>query len=138
MFLTHYDSKPILDRLFHGEHGGHLTPPVDIVQKDDAWICSLDLPGVRLNDIDIKVQGNTLTVSAQRVGHNNVDDDRYTYHERSFGSFQRVFTLPTDANPEEISARSTDGVLEIRIARRKDAEGRKIEVLPVDSDVKSV
>lgn len=130
MFLTEYDSaNNILGRLVHGA-SGHLVPPVDIVEKDDAWVCSMDLPGVALSDIDIKVKGDTLEVSAQRSSKKDSVEGRYARQERSFGNFYRVFTLPAEADSDNVTAHSNDGVLEIHIARRKNAEGRKIEVVP--------
>ena len=138
MFLTHYE--PISRALsnlagsVHADHLAPLVPAADIVEKDDAWVYSLDLPGVPLDAIDIEIKGDILTVSAKRDTQEEVNKDNYTYFERSVGSFQRTFSLPADIDPERVSANSTNGVLEISVGRKEHEAPRKIAVTPKVSE----
>lgn len=130
MFLTHYEPvNGIPDRWPGGDFAKPaFLPPVDVVAHDDSWVCLIDLPGVAFDDINVEVKGDALVISAKREKIAAKDDGKYTHSERSFGNFNRVLTLPDDADKDDISATSHDGVLEIRIGRGKDALARRIEV----------
>lgn len=130
MFLTHYDPMAeVFGRHFQGAHAAsRFSPPVDIIEHKDAWVCAVDLPGVPLDQIDVQIKGDALAVSAERRKSESKEAGRYAHAERSFGKFHRVFTLPADVDPESVTASSHDGVLEIRIARSERAKSRKIAV----------
>ena len=111
-----------------------LTPQVDISETDEAYKLSVDLPGVDSKDIELSADEESLTVRAEKQREaKDSDDDGTRFHrvERSFGRFERMLTLPVDADTENISAKYTNGVLEISVPRRKDIEqtrGRRIEI----------
>lgn len=120
-----------------GDQAGALslmTPLVDISEADGAYKLSVDLPGVESKDIELNADEESLTIRAEKQREASDSDDEGTrFHrvERSFGRFERMLTLPVDADTENISAKYTNGVLEISVPRRKDIEqtrGRRIEI----------
>ena len=131
MFLTHYNpSNYLLRRLadLPMEVERNLVPAVDIIEKDSEWIFSVDLPGVDAKDINIEVKGADLVVSANRHGSVQQKEDSYVYTERSEGEYKRWFTLPDGADPEKVNAVTHNGVLEIKVAKRHQAQPRKIAI----------
>ena len=111
-----------------------MTPQVDISETEEAYKLSVDLPGVDSKDIELSADEESLTIRAEKQREaKDSDDDGTRFHrvERSFGRFERMLTLPVDADTENISAKHTNGVLEISVPRRKDIEqtrGRRIEI----------
>ncbi len=109
-----------------------LKPNLDIKENEDHYTISAELPGVAREDVNIEVSGNTLTVSGEKQQEKKEERENYHCIERSYGSFERVLTLPDDANPDSIDAKFKDGVLTINIKRQAvestKEEGRKIEV----------
>lgn len=111
-----------------------LTPQVDISETDEAYKLLVDLPGVDSKDIELSADEESLTIRAEKQREaSDSDDDGARLHrvERSFGRFERMLTLPVDADTENISAKYTNGVLEVSVPRRKDIEqtrGRRIEI----------
>jgi len=107
------------------------TPPVDI-QEDDAGITlNVELPAVAAKDVDIRLEGNTLTLRGERRLEEDVKDEKgrgYTRIERWYGSFLRSFTLPTTVDVEHVSAESKDGVLRIYLPKKAETRARQIKV----------
>lgn len=120
-----------------GNDGGLMnlmTPQLDIAETDNAYVLSVDLPGVDGKDIDLSADEDMLTLRAERKRqHESKDDDGVRFHrmERSVGRFERTLSLPVDADTDNISAAFNNGVLEITVPRRDDIEstrGRRIEI----------
>ncbi len=104
----------------------YMTPAADIVEKENAWLFRMDLPGVGKEDIDIEVNGDQLVVSGQRHEHGEEKHEGYTYIERVDGLFRRSFTLPESANRDSISARIKNGVVEVHVEKVPEVQSRKI------------
>lgn len=103
-------------------------PSFDVSEKDKAYIVKADIPGVDPKSLDINMTGNVLTVSGEKKEEHEEKDKRHYLLERSFGSFSRSFTLPTDVNSEGIEANYKDGVLTMKIPKSEQAKQKKIEV----------
>jgi len=101
-------------------------PAVDIYQTEDEVVLVADLPGVGNDDISVQVQENVLTISGRMKARGPVGQERMCEFEE--GDFYRSFTLSDEADPEDISATFSAGVLELRVRRRRPPEGRRIEV----------
>jgi HSP20 family protein len=108
--------------------GGNWAPTVDIYDDDHEFVVKADLPGLEIKDIDLHIQENILTLKGERHMEKEVEKDRYHRIERSYGSFQRSFTLPNIVDPEKVKARFKDGVLEIRIPKLERAKPKQIQV----------
>ena len=94
-------------------------PAINTREEDNAYIIEVDLPGVDKKDIDIDIQDNTLVISGERKLKEEQKDDEYYKIESVYGKFERRFTLPEDADVAKIDAKSVDGVLEVKIPKKK-------------------
>lgn len=104
------------------------SPHVDIQTKDDKYIVYADIPGVDPKDIQVNMDGNTLTIQGERKIENKNESDEYTRTERYFGHFSRSFTLPEDIAENDIVAKCNKGVLCLTIPKTERKKPRKIEV----------
>ena len=106
------------------------APSSEASSSDDFYEIDIELPGVKADDIDVSLHENTLTVRGEKRSRRKTEGRNYFFSELEYGAFQRSFRLPPDANGEEINAGFSDGVLSLKIAKRKPvkAEGKKIPV----------
>jgi HSP20 family protein len=104
------------------------APAVDIKEEDGAYVLHADVPGVDLKDIELNMENGVLTLRGERKSETK--EERHNYHriERVIGSFYRRFTLPDTVESENISAKYTNGVLEVRIPKQEKVLPRRIEV----------
>lgn len=120
------------DRLGHvvGEESltGTFTPPVDIYESADALVLEADVPGMNLEDLDIRVEDNTLTVHGERKPRQDVPEESYHRAERCYGVFTRSFSLPNTIDADKIQASYNNGVLLLSMAKREEAKPRQIKV----------
>ena len=108
-----------------------LTPSIDIKETEQNYVVSVEVPGVAKEDVDIRIDGNTLTIHGEKKQEKKEDKENYHCVERHYGSFERMLTLPTDANTDNIDAKFKDGVLTINIKREAKSvpkEVKKVEV----------
>ncbi len=105
------------------------APASEASRKDDAYEIDMELPGVKAEDIDVSVHDGALVVKGEKRSERTEEGRTYFFSERQFGSFQRSFRLPPDADPEAVSADHKDGVLSIRVPRRsRESAGRRVEI----------
>lgn len=104
------------------------NPKVDVFEEDDHIVMKAELPGVEKDKIAIDVDGRVLTVKGERSSENEVKEDNYFMRERSFGRFQRSFTLPAETDSEKIKAEYKDGVLKLNIPKPESSKPRQITV----------
>jgi HSP20 family protein len=104
------------------------APAVDIFERGDNLILSAELPGVRREELDLKVEGNVLTLRGERLRDKTVQEEQYHRVERSYGTFSRSFTLPSTVDSSRIEARFKDGILEVVLPKAEDAKPKKIDV----------
>jgi HSP20 family protein len=120
----------LLNGLFEGP--GRVTqswvPSLDVWETEQEVVYAFDLPGIPEEKISIEVKDDTLTVSAQREKTEEVSDEGFYRFERRYGSFARAVGLPQGADPERISARYENGVLEVRVPKPEEHKPRKIEL----------
>ncbi len=108
---------------------GEWLPPVDIYENGDQEIVlKAELPGIGRENIDLRVENNTLTLRGERKREQTVKDDQYHRVERSYGAFSRSFSLPTRVDTEKVRADFKDGVLTITLPVKTEAKPRQIEV----------
>jgi HSP20 family protein len=108
---------------------GDWTPAVDIFENGQHEIViKAELPGLKREDIDIRVENNTLTLRGERKHDAEVRQENYHRVERAYGAFSRSFALPSTVNAEKVSAAFTDGVLTITLPMREEAKPRQIQV----------
>ena len=104
-------------------------PLVDIHEEEDRVVLRAEIPGVNKDDIDIRVEGGTITVRGEKKQEKQVDSEKAYRVERFYGSFARSFVLPASINADAIKATYSDGVLEVVLPKVEEAKPRKIKVL---------
>ena len=107
---------------------GNFVPAVDVYEDAQKLVLKLEVPGIRKEDLDIRVEGRTLTVKGERKFESEEKEENFVRIERRFGSFTRSFTLPATVSTEDISAVTADGVLSLTFARKPEAKPKQIEV----------
>jgi HSP20 family protein len=107
---------------------GRWNPLVDLFEKDDHFVIKAELPGVDKKDIVIDLKDRVLTLSGERSYENEVKEERYYRRERSYGKFQRAFTLPADVDPDKIKAEFKDGLLKIEVPKPEEQKPKQISI----------
>jgi HSP20 family protein len=130
--LLHRD----LDRIATNRFGSGETenpvanwvPAVDIVEEKDRFVLHADVPGVDPKDIDVSMDAGVLTVSGERKSEIVSEESGFRRVERASGRFFRRFNLPDTADAEGITARSSNGILEVSIPKLPEVQARRITV----------
>jgi HSP20 family protein len=106
------------------------APNVEVKENGKAYVVSVELPGLDEKEVKVLVEGDVLTISGEKKVERT--DEKTHYSERSYGSFTRSFTLPTDTDRNGITARFSKGVLSVEIPKTANApaEGKQIEIKP--------
>jgi HSP20 family protein len=104
------------------------APPVDIYEGEHELVVKADLPDVKPEDLDIRVENNILTIRGERKFEKQVDEKNYLRVERAYGSFARSFALANTVNTDAIKAEYKDGVLALRIPKREEVKPKQIKV----------
>jgi len=104
------------------------TPAVDIAEHDDQFVVKVELPGVNKDDVKITLENNILTIRGEKKQEKETKKENYHRVERSYGSFQRSFTLPTTVKSDKIDAVYKDGILHIALPKAEEAKPKQIEV----------
>ena len=104
-------------------------PAVNIRENDDAFLIEAELPGMTKDDIDITLENNLLKLSGERrFEKDNSENGNYHRIERSYGSFLRTFSLPSQVDSEKVEARFENGVLTVAVPKTTEAKPRKISI----------
>ena len=105
-----------------------LAPPVDIYEDEHKITLKIEVPGIDERDIDVHVEGNTLTVHGERKLEKEEKEENFRRIERQYGSFTRSFTLPGSVDLGQVSADYDKGVLKINLAKKAEAKPKQIKV----------
>jgi HSP20 family protein len=124
------------DRLFSSLFNGTRTggtvqrwvPAMDLVEADDCFVLTADLPGLAEDDVAIEVQDSVLTISGSRQADHERKEQGWYRLERSFGSFSRSLTLPDGVDADKVEASFDRGVLEVRIPKPEERKPRRIAI----------
>lgn len=128
-----------LNKIFETQHrpfqqddsaveSGNWLPAVDIKEEPDQFLLHVDVPGVSPDKIDVLMENNVLTIKGERSDIQKEDRKGYHRIERIRGSFYRRFTMPDTADSGQINAKVKQGVLEVRIGKKKTPENRKVQI----------
>ncbi len=110
---------------------GSFVPAVDVYEDAQALVLQLEVPGVKQEDLDIRLENQTLTIKGERKLESSAKQENFHRIERRFGTFVRTFTLPQTVDTEAVTAGYDAGVLTISLGKKPEAKPRqvKIEVL---------
>ena len=129
-YLT-LNHKAPLDRLFDDFWGFPAasgapawSPAADIDEADGHYLLTVDVPGMKRDDIHIEVDGERILVTGER----KAEEKRGLYSERRFGKFERAFALPTHVDTTKIEAKYEDGVLSVYVPKAESAKPRQIKI----------
>ncbi len=126
-----------LNRLFGKTYGDAETvergradwaPAMDVFETPDRYVVSVELPGIRPDDVEISVEESTLTIQGERKFTSETSEENYHRVERRYGSFLRSLTLPPTADAERIEASFDQGLLRIEVPKKEEAKPKKISV----------
>jgi len=126
----HREFDTALSRIFGGGDGGQIrwSPfGVDVREDADHIYVEAELPGFKKDDVDITLENQTLTISAERKEETEKKGD-YLLNERRYQRFLRSFTLPPTVDEKKVDAKLNDGVLSITLNKREETKPRKIQV----------
>ena len=132
----HRDIDELFGRFFGRNEGsvGSWVPRIETYRSDNDFVVRLDLPGVDPNDIEVRAEGNLLTITGERKSEVKNSD----YQETYYGKFERTLTLPQGVEADKIAAHSRHGVLEIRVPLPAQLAGRKIPIQIEQKDNKKL
>ena len=107
---------------------GVWSPPVDILERENEVVLKVDLPEMNQDEIEIKVEENTLIIRGERKFIKETPAGNYLQIERPYGAFQRTFAIPRLIDQEKIKAAYKDGVLRIALPRKETVRPKQIVV----------
>jgi len=124
----HEEVNRILDGAFRTANHAvtEWAPRTDIYETGEGLVMLFDLPGLRREDLEIRIENDTLTIKGERKLA--ASPESYLRVERTHGAFTRVFSLPDFVNQEKIGANLADGVLTLTLPRREETRPRQIQV----------
>jgi len=104
------------------------APAIEVFEKEDKFVVKAELPGMTEEDIDISMVGDTLTIKGERKAEDEVKEEDYYCCERSYGSFSRSITVPSNVDAGKIEASYDDGVLEVSLPKAPEVKPKRIAV----------
>ena len=104
------------------------APAVDIFETEHSLVVKADLPDIKPEELDIRVENNILTIRGERKFEKSVNENNYLRVERAYGAFSRSFSLANTVNAEAIQADYKNGVLSLNIPKREEAKPKQIKV----------
>lgn len=117
---------------FQGQENGAVTsswlPATDVFEDKDTVKIVAEVPGVRPEDVKISLENNLLTIRGEKRQQAEEKTERVHRYERTYGSFERAFSLPTTVDPEKIAASYANGLLTVTIPKAERARPREIPV----------
>jgi HSP20 family protein len=130
--------RQAMDRLFEDSFvrlprlggDGVVQPTLDMYQNNGNLVVKAALPGVKPEELDITINGDTLTIRGEHKEEQETKEDDYLYRERSYGTFSRSVTIPVKVKSDKAKATFEDGVLTLTLPRADQIKPRQIKVKP--------
>ena len=133
-FFSAFDdffARPFED-MFRDNGGSLSTPAVNVLEQEEHFAIEVAAPGWNKEDFSIKVEDDTLLISAERENSaEQQEEGRYTRREFAYNSFRRSFTLPDTVDSEGIGANYTNGILRITLPKRDEAKAKPVRQIEV-------
>ena len=111
------------------------APALDISERKDAYLVTVELPGVEADDLDITLEDGLLTIQGERHFANDSSEQQFHRVERRYGAFRRSITLPAHVMADGIQASTDNGVLQILVPKMEEATPKRIQVRPGPMEV---
>ena len=107
---------------------GQIYPSIDMFQTKDSVVIKASLPGVKSEEVEISVTGDTLTISGEMKAETEVKEEDFFCQERRYGSFSRTIELPSDLKTDKAEAVFEDGILTLTIPKAEEIKPKTIKV----------
>ncbi len=118
----------LIERAFGRERQAPWMPAMDVYETDDRLVVTVELPGMKPEDVEVSVEDSTLTVSGKREFSSEVEEESFHRIERRYGSFSRAVSLPPQVDTGKVDARFAEGVLTVEVPKLEKAKPTKIQV----------
>jgi len=121
------EMESMIDRVF-GENGSGWTPRADLAETDTGYEISVDLPGLKPEDVNVEVREGSLWITGEK--QEEKEEQGKTFHriERHYGQFRRLIPLPETVDPEKVKAQFQSGVLKVTVPKSEGSRPKRIEV----------
>jgi HSP20 family protein len=124
----------------HGQQQGSATatawaPALDISERKDAYLVTVELPGVEAEDLEITMEDGLLTIQGERHFAHDSSEQQFHRVERRYGAFRRSITLPAQVRAEQIEASFEDGVLQILVPKMEEATPKRVQIRPGRAEI---
>jgi HSP20 family protein len=106
------------------------APALDISERKDAYLVTVELPGLKSEDLDITMEDGLLTIKGERQFTSESSEQQFHRVERRYGAFRRSITLPAQVQADHIEATFDNGVLQIVVPKAEEAKPKRIQVRP--------
>lgn len=125
-----HEMNRLFGRTFLRKNGWGKTfePEMDLADEKDSFVVKVDLPGMKKEDFDLKVEGRLLTLKGERKEEKETKEKNYYTSERFYGAFTRIVELPGDVKADQVKAAYKDGVLEITLPKTEGAKTKQVTV----------
>lgn len=129
--------RQAMDKLFEDSfvRPSHLWPelrggelPIDMYQTKDDVVVKATLPGIKPDEVDITITGDTLTIKGEHKEEQEIKKEDYLYKERSYGTFSRSLLIPVQVKSDKAEATFEDGILTLTIPKVEEVKPRQIKV----------
>ena len=107
---------------------GSFIPPVDVYEDAQQLVLKLEVPGIKQEDLDVRLENQTLTVKGERKFEKDQKEENFHRIERRYGTFTRTFTLPQTVDTGAVTASYDAGVLRIALAKKEAAKPKQVKV----------
>jgi HSP20 family protein len=104
------------------------VPPVDIYEDEHKLVLKLEIPGMRQEDLDVRMENNTLAIKGERSFQSEGKEENFHRVERRYGSFYRAFTVPNTIDPESVKAEYDAGILRLELQKKAESKPKQIKV----------
>jgi HSP20 family protein len=111
------------------------APALDISERKDAYLVTVELPGVEADDLEITMEDGLLTIQGERQFTSESSEQQFHRIERRYGAFRRSITLPAQVQAEQIQASFDNGVLQIVVPKMEEAKPKRIQVRPGRAEI---
>lgn len=103
-------------------------PAIDVYEKDDGYQIKVELPGVKKEDVNVSMMGDTVTISGERRTEETMKSENYIRSEMAYGKFSRSITLPTELDANKSKATYENGILMVEVPKIEGAKAKKVEI----------
>ena len=107
---------------------GSFVPAVDIYEDAQKVVVKLEVPGIKQEDLDVKVENNTLTVKGERKFESEEKEENFHRIERRYGSFVRSFAIPHTVDSENVAANYDAGVLTVSLSKKAEVKPKQVKI----------